>query len=109
MKINQGILLAGGTGSRLAPLTNAINKHLLSVEDKFIIDYSLNTLINLGCKTVFVILGGNHYEQVIKHLQDGSSKNIKIVYIYQGSPLGIAQAINLCSDYIKDNFAVALG
>lgn len=109
LKIKNGILLAGGTGSRLLPLTAAINKHLLPIKDKFIIDYSIDKLISLGCENVYVILGGSHIDQVIKHLRDGSSKNVNIIYIYQDKPLGIAQAINLCKNQISTNFAVMLG
>ena len=60
-----GILLAGGSGTRLLPLTGpgGSNKHLVCVHNKFIIDYSLQSLINLGCDTVNVILGGAHFEQ----------------------------------------------
>lgn len=110
MEVKSGILLAGGEGTRLKPLTNLSNKHLLPVHNKFIIDYSLQTLIDIGCKNITVILGGEHHEQVVKYLKSGSDRGIKVNFIFQDKPLGIAHAINLCEPFIKDNqFAIVLG
>jgi glucose-1-phosphate thymidylyltransferase len=112
MQIKSGILLAGGTGSRLAPLTGdaGFNKHMLPVHNKFIIDYSLQTLIDIGCENITVILGGDKFEQVVKYLKSGSDKGVNINYTFQDQPLGIAHAINLCEPFIKsDKFAVVLG
>ena len=59
--MKNGIILAGGTGSRLLPLTRVVNKHLLGVDGKFIIDYPIQSLKDMGCQDVTVILGGEHY------------------------------------------------
>lgn len=109
--MKNGIILAGGTGSRLYPLTHVVNKHLLGVDGKFIIDYPLNTLKNMGCQDVTVILGGNHFSQVVDHLKDGSKYGLNINYVYQGEPKGIAHAINLCKRFVYDDsdFSVILG
>lgn len=106
-----GIILAGGTGSRLMPLTSIVNKHLLSVNRKFIIDYSIESLKNMGCQDVTVVLGGAHYSQIVGYLGDGSRYGLNLNYVYQGEPKGIAQAINLCKKFVYDDsdFSVILG
>lgn len=109
--IKNGIILAGGTGSRLFPLTHVVNKHLLSLDGKFIIDYPINTLKNMGCENITIILGGAHFSQVVGYLQDGSRYGVNFNYVYQGEPKGIAHAINLCKRQVMDEdvFAVCLG
>lgn len=111
MRINSGIILAGGTGSRLAPLNSLFNKHLVPVYNKFIIDYPLATLQDIGVKDVTVVLGGQHFDQVVSHIKDGQHLGMKVNYIYQDKPIGIAQAINLCQPFVehKDNFVTILG
>lgn len=107
----KGIILSGGTGSRLMPLTGIINKQLLPINKRPIIDYSINTLINLGCKEITVILGGDHYGQIIHYLQDGSNRGVHFNFIFQPKANGIAFAINLCEPYFnkEEKFAVILG
>ena len=109
--MKNGIILAGGTGSRLFPLTHVVNKHLLGVNGQFIIDYPINTLKQMGVENLTIILGGNHFSQVVDHLRDGSRYGMKFNYVYQGEAKGIAQAINLCQRYVSDDeqFAVILG
>jgi glucose-1-phosphate thymidylyltransferase len=109
--MKNGIILAGGTGSRLFPLTHVVNKHLLGVNGKFVIDYSINTLKNMGCEDVTVILGGAHFSQVVGYLQDGARYGLNLNYVYQGEPKGIAHAINLCKRFVYDDadFSVILG
>lgn len=109
--IKNGIILTGGTGSRLFPMTTVINKHLLNVNDKFIIDYPLQTLKAIGVKNLTVVLGGNNFEQIVEYLKDGSNWGFNINYIYQKEPKGIAQAINLCKPYLlnDNNFVCILG
>lgn len=109
--MRNGIILAGGTGSRLMPLTQVVNKHLLGVNGKFIIDYPIQSLKDMGCEDVTVILGGDHYPQVIGYLGDGSRYGLNFNYVYQAKPSGIAQAINLCKRFVYDDadFSVILG
>lgn len=109
MKIKSGIILAGGTGSRLAPLNNLFNKHLVPVYNKFIIDYPLDTLKNLGVTELTVVLGGNHFSQVVSHVKDGSHLNMTVNYVYQDKPAGIAQAVQLCQRFVDKEFIVILG
>lgn len=104
-----GILLAGGTGSRLQPLTQVVNKHLLGVNGKFIIDYPIETLRRMGIQNITVILGGDHFSQVVGYLQDGSRYNLNINYVYQGVARGIAHATSLCQRFVNRNFVVILG
>lgn len=109
--MKNGIILAGGTGSRLFPLTHVINKHLLGIDGQFIIDYPINTLKQMGVENVTVILGGAHFSQVVGYLQDGSRYGMNFNYVYQGEPKGIAHAINLCKRHVsdQDEFSVILG
>lgn len=109
--IKNGVILTGGTGSRLAPMTNTINKHLLNINGKFIIDYPLDTLKKIGIENLTVILGATHFEQIVEYLQDGKHLGFNINYIFQKEPLGIAHAINLCKRYLldDDNFVAILG
>lgn len=109
--MKNGILLSGGSGTRLAPLTQVVNKHLLGVNGKFIIDYPIDSLKKMGCQDVTVILGGNHYSQVVGYLGDGSRYGLNFNYVYQAEPKGIAHAINLCKRFVYDDsdFSVILG
>jgi glucose-1-phosphate thymidylyltransferase len=109
--MKKGIVLSGGLGTRLMPLTSITNKQLLPIHKRPIIDYSINTLIRLGCTEITVILGGDHFDQIVAYLKDGSDRNIHFNYVYQDKPSGIAQAINLCEPYFnkEEQFAVILG
>lgn len=109
--MKNGIILAGGNGTRLAPLTYTVNKHLLSVNGKFIIDYPIDTLKKMGVENLTVVLGGEHFSQVVDHLEDGRFVGMKCNYVYQGEAKGIAQAIALCQRYVadEDQFVVILG
>ncbi len=110
MKVSHGIILAGGFGTRLAPLTNLFNKHMVPLYNKFIIDYPIQTLKSIGVEHLTVVLGGAHYSQVVSYLEDGSKYGLNINYVYQGKPMGISQGINLCKNSIGNNkFAVVLG
>jgi|ERR1700722_736169 len=109
--MKKAILLAGGTGSRLLPFTKLINKHLMPIIDKPIIDYPINTLVGMGVKYLTVVLGGANFAQVVNYLENGSKFGLNINYVFQGEPKGIAEAINLCQPYVEDEeaFAVILG
>lgn len=109
--MKNGIILAGGNGTRLRPLTQVVNKHLLGVNGKFVIDYPINTLKNMGCQDVTVILGGEHFAQVVAYLGDGSRYGLNLNYVYQVEPKGIAHAISLCKRFVYDDadFSVILG
>jgi glucose-1-phosphate thymidylyltransferase len=111
MQVRTGVLLAGGSGSRLAPLTSQFNKHLIPVYNRFIIDYPLQTLRMVGVQKTTIVLGGDHYGQVVSYVKDGKQFGMDINYIYQEKAAGIAQAINLTQPFVehKDHFMVILG
>lgn len=110
MTITHAVLLAGGFGKRLAPATNHYNKALIPLNDHFVIDYPMNTLVQMGIKRMTVILGGEHFSDVVSYLGDGSKFGIEIGFCYQASADGIAAAINLAKPYIEyeDAFVVLL-
>jgi len=109
--IKQGIILAGGEGTRLAPYTTFVNKGLVGINGKFIIDYSLDTLRKLGVKDLVVTLGGSNFSQIVSYIKDGKALGFdSCIYVYQSKPEGISQAINLCANVInQEQFFVILG
>lgn len=107
----KGLLLAGGSGSRLFPLTLVTNKHLLPVHDRPMIYYPLATLRELGCREVMVVVGGRSVGDILELLHDGSDIGLSLTYRYQRGALGIAHAIGLARDFVgpDDTLAVVLG
>lgn len=106
----KGLLLAGGSGSRLFPLTLVTNKHLLPVYDRPMIYYPLETLRELGCREVMVVVGGRSVGDVLELLHDGSDFGLDLTYRYQRGALGIAHAIGLARNFAADEpIAVVLG
>lgn len=109
--IKQGIVLAGGNGSRLSPLTNFVNKGLVGINGKFIIDYAIDILRQLGVQDLIVVLGGNHFSQIVSHIKNGKDLGFKSCsYVFQENPEGLSQAISLCEHLITDEqFYTILG
>lgn len=109
--MKNGILLAGGTGTRLLPFTKIISKQLLGINGKCIIDYPIETLVKMGIENLTIIVGSSFSGQVLDYIQDGEKFGIKVNYCYQSAPKGIAHAINLCKRFVADDdeFAVILG
>ncbi len=106
----KGVLLAGGTGSRLHPLTLVTNKHLLPVHDRPMIYYPLETLRGMGIREVMVILGGRSVGDIVELLSDGRDFGLDLTYRYQRESLGIAHAIGLTRDFVAEEpFCVVLG
>ncbi|MDF3298169.1 glucose-1-phosphate thymidylyltransferase RfbA [Streptomyces tropicalis] len=106
----RGILLAGGTGSRLWPLTHSVSKQLLPVFDKPMIYYPLSTLVMAGIREVLVITTPQDGAQFRRLLGDGSQLGMDIVYMTQERPEGIAQAFLLGADFIgQESVALILG
>ncbi|MCX5123141.1 glucose-1-phosphate thymidylyltransferase RfbA [Streptomyces sp. ZAF1911] len=106
----RGILLAGGTGSRLWPLTRAVSKQLLPVFDKPMIYYPLSTLVMAGISEILVITTPEDRDQFERLLGDGSQFGIRLEYAVQERPEGIAQAFVLGADFIgDDSVALILG
>jgi glucose-1-phosphate thymidylyltransferase len=106
----KGVILAGGHGSRLFPLTKIFNKSLLPVYDKPMIYYPLQTLKEVGCKEVCIVSGKEHCGQIMNQLGSGSEYDMDITYRVQEKPGGIAQALGLCKEFAgTDNVFVCLG
>jgi glucose-1-phosphate thymidylyltransferase len=106
----KGVILAGGTGSRLAPMTRVTNKHLLPVYDKPMIMYPLQTLINAGLKDIMIISGKGHAGHFLELLGSGKEYGVRLSYAVQEEPKGIAHALSLAEDFADDeNIAVILG
>jgi len=106
----KGIVLAGGTATRLFPLTIVTNKHLLPIYDRPMIYYPLETLAGMGIREVLVVVGGKSVGDVVELLADGAHFGLDLTYRYQRGALGIAHAIGLARDFVGDtNFCVVLG
>ena len=106
----KGIVLAGGTATRLYPLTIVTNKHLLPIYDRPMIYYPIETLAGMGIREVMVIVGGKSVGDVVELLADGSAFGLDLTYRYQPGPLGIAHAIGLARDFVGDDaFCCVLG
>ena len=107
----KGVVLAGGLGTRLYPLTYASNKHLLPVFDQPMVFYPLKTLIRAGIKEILVVAGGPFAGDFIRVLKNGKELRIKhLEYAYQEGEGGIAQALSLAEDFADgDSLAVILG
>ncbi len=97
-----GILLAGGLASRLGPITKVTNKHLLPIYNKPLIFYGIETLRDLGCERIIIILGGNSVGDIVNLVRDGSQFGVEVIYKYQSEPLGISHAIYSTKDIIAD-------
>lgn len=99
----KGIILAGGTGSRLYPLTKVTNKHLLPVYDKPMIYYPMQTLIDAGIKDILVVSGPGHAGDFLNLLGSGKEFGIKLNYTIQDKAGGIAEALGLAEDFAEDD------
>lgn len=107
--MTKGVLLCGGEGTRLRPLTKITNKHLLPVFNKPMVLYPLDTLRRMGIKDILIVTGGNHLGSFSDLLGDGSDYGVNLTYKVQKEAGGIAQALLLAEDFVDDKFAVILG
>ncbi len=107
----KGIILAGGLGTRLMPLTKITNKHLLPVYDKPMIYYPLQTLINAGITDIMIVTGGHYAGDFLQLLGNGSEFGLKhLNYTYQVGEGGIAAALSLARHFVgNDKLVVILG
>ena len=108
--IKKGIILAGGKGTRMSPLTKAVNKQLLPIYDKPLIFYPLSILMLAGIKDILIIVNKGQLDQYKKILPVKNNFGVKISYIEQPSPNGLPEAFLLGEKFIgKDNVALVLG
>lgn len=107
----KGIVLAGGKGSRLYPLTKITNKHLLPVFNKPMIYYPVQTLVDAGIRDILIVTGGNHAGDFLQLLGNGKEFGLSIVgYTYQEGEGGIADALKLAEDFAEgEKMCVILG
>ena len=107
----KGIILAGGLGSRLYPLTHATNKHLLPIYDQPMIYYPIATLVNAGIDHVMIVTGGPHAGDFLRVLRNGKHLGVRhLEYSFQEQEGGIAEALGLCEEFADgDDICVILG
>ena len=98
----KGIILAGGLGNRLFPLTKVLSKQILPVYDKPMIYYPLSVLMLAGVREIAIILKKDDYQNFSKLLGNGEDLGVKIDYFIQESPRGIPEAFLICEDFIKN-------
>lgn len=104
----KGIILAGGTGSRMYPLTKVTNKHLLPVYDKPMICYPLEMLINAGITEIMIVSGRGHAGHFLELLGSGAEYGVHITYEIQEAAGGIAQALGLAEGWVDEEAVVVI-
>jgi glucose-1-phosphate thymidylyltransferase len=96
----KGVILAGGLGSRLYPLTYATNKHLLPVYDQPMVYYPIRTLVDAGIKDILIVTGGPHAGHFLRVLKNGKHLGVNhLEFAYQEKEGGIAEALGLAEDF----------
>ncbi len=106
----KGIVLAGGTGSRLYPLTKVTNKHLLPIGEKPMIYYPIEKMLEAGIKEILIVTGTEHMGDVVSLLGSGKDFNCHFTYKVQDEAGGIAQALGLAENFVgNDSMMVILG
>src|SRR5467141_2228416 len=107
----KGVVLAGGTGSRLFPITRVTNKHLLPIYDRPMIFYPIQTLLNAGVNDIMIVTGGHSAGDFLRLLGNGKDFGLKhLNYTYQEGEGGIAEALGLAEDFADgDPICVILG
>jgi glucose-1-phosphate thymidylyltransferase len=110
-RVMRGIILAGGNGTRLRPLTTVVNKHLLPVYNKPMIYYPIQSMVNSGIKDILLVCGGQNAGDFLRIIGNGSEFGLKhIAYTYQKEAGGIAHALALAEHWADgDNICVMLG
>ena len=104
----RGVIIAGGRGTRLSPITKIINKNILPVFDKPMIYYSIEKLVNAGIKDILLVTGTEHAGQFVNLLGSGADFGIRLHYEVQREPLGPADAINVAKDFAQGEKIVVI-
>jgi glucose-1-phosphate thymidylyltransferase len=105
----RGVILAGGTGSRLHPLTRITNKHLLPIGDRPMISYGIEALVKAGVNEMMVVTGGTHAGEFLRLLSNGQEYGVdRLLYAYQERAGGIAEALGLAAQFVGDDAAVVM-
>src|SRR6185312_13073397 len=106
----KGVILAGGTGSRLHPLTQITNKHLLPIYDRPMISWAIEALVNAGVTDLMLVTGGTHAGEFFRLLGNGHEHGVeRLFYAYQEKPGGIAEALGLAERFVdRDRVCVML-
>jgi glucose-1-phosphate thymidylyltransferase len=100
----KGVILAGGAGSRLHPLTRITNKHLLPIYDRPMVTYAIEAVVSAGVEEVMLVTGGTHAGEFFRLLGDGHSHGIRLLqYAYQEQESGIADALGLAQRFAGDD------
>lgn len=105
----KGVILAGGTGSRLRPLTKVINKHLLPVGSVPMIYHPVRKMVEAGIREILVVTGVDHVGDIVSQLESGAEFGCEFTYKVQDRAGGIAQALGLARDFVDDRCCVILG
>jgi glucose-1-phosphate thymidylyltransferase len=105
----KGVILAGGTGSRLHPLTRITNKHLLPIYDRPMINYAIEALVSAGVGEIMLVTGGTHAGEFLRLLGNGHEFGVeRLLYAYQQKAGGIAEALGLAEKFVGDERCVVL-
>jgi len=105
----KGVILAGGTGSRLHPLTQITNKHLLPIYDRPMISWAIEALVNAGIAELMLVTGGTHAGEFFRLLGNGHEHGVeRLFYAYQDRPGGIAEALGLAERFGRDGRIVVM-
>lgn len=104
----KGIILAGGRGTRLSPLTDVVNKFLHPVYDKLMIEYSVYSLVQAGIKEIAIILGTKSAGETIDYLKSGKKYGVRFTYFYQDEPLGVPHALSFAETWAGESDIVVM-
>jgi glucose-1-phosphate thymidylyltransferase len=105
----KGVILAGGTGTRLHPLTLITNKHLLPIYDRPMVTYAIESLVKAGVTELMLITGGTHAGEFLRLLGNGHEHGIdRLLYAYQEKPGGIAEALGLAERFVDGERVVVM-
>ena len=105
----KGVILAGGTGTRLHPLTRITNKHLLPIYDRPMVTYAIEALVKAGVTELMLVTGGTHAGEFLRLLGNGHEYGIdRLLYAYQEKPGGIAEALGLTERFVDGDQVVVM-